>query len=53
MLNIYLRLDISNNLSRARACLRLSGHNFLDSFERRDAPCQLTSEQLGTAEIKS
>ena len=24
-----------------------------DSFERRGAPCQLASEQLGTAEIKS
>ena len=29
VLPIYLRLDISNNLSRALSCLRLSGHNFL------------------------
>jgi len=28
-LPIYLRLDISNNLSRALSCLRLSGNNFL------------------------
>ena len=26
---LYLRLDISNNLSCALSCLRLSGHNFL------------------------
>jgi len=26
---LYLCLDISNNLSRALSCLRLSGHNFL------------------------
>ena len=29
VLSIYLRLDISNLLSRALSCLRLSGHNFL------------------------
>jgi len=29
VLPIYLRLDISNILSRALSCLRLSGHNFL------------------------
>ena len=29
MLPIYLRLDISSNLSRALSCLRLSGHNFV------------------------
>jgi hypothetical protein len=29
VLPIYLRLDISNNLSRALSCLRLSGHNCL------------------------
>jgi len=29
VLHIYLCLDISNNLSRALSCLRLSGHNFL------------------------
>ena len=29
VLPIYLCLDISNNLSRALPCLRLSGHNFL------------------------
>jgi len=29
VLPIYLRLDISNVLSRALSCLRLSGHNFL------------------------
>jgi hypothetical protein len=29
MLPLYLRLDISNNLSCALSCLRLSGHNFL------------------------
>jgi len=29
VLPIYLRLDISNNLSRALSCLRLSRHNFL------------------------
>ena len=28
MLPIYLRLDISSNLSRALSCLRLSSHNF-------------------------
>jgi len=29
VLPIYLRLNISSNLSRALSCLRLSGHNFL------------------------
>ena len=29
VLPIYLRLDISSNLSRALSCLRLSGQNFL------------------------
>jgi len=29
VLPIYLRLDISNVLSRALSCLRLSGNNFL------------------------
>jgi len=29
MLPLYLRLEISNNLSRALSCLRLSGHKFL------------------------
>jgi len=29
VLPIYLRLDVSNVLSRALSCLRLSGHNFL------------------------
>jgi len=29
VLPLYLRLNISNNLSRALSCLRLSGHNFL------------------------
>jgi len=37
LLPIYLRLgDISNNLSRALSCLRLSGHNFLVQRMRHD-----------------
>jgi hypothetical protein len=29
LLPFYLRLDISNNLSRTLSCLRVSGHNFM------------------------
>jgi len=36
VLPIYLRLGISNNLSRALSCLRLSGHNFLVQRMRHD-----------------
>jgi len=36
VLPIYLRLDISSNLSRALSCLRLSGHNFLDQIMRQN-----------------
>ena len=36
VLPLYLRLDISSNLSRALSCLRLSGHNFLVQRMRHD-----------------
>jgi len=36
VLPLYLRLDITSNLSRALSCLRLSGHNFLVQRMRHD-----------------
>ena len=36
VLPLYLRLDISSNLSRALSCLCLSGHNFLVQGMRHD-----------------
>ena len=43
VLPIYLRLNISSNLSRALSCLRLSGHNFLVQRMRhnRNRPYEL------------
>ena len=36
VLPLYLRLDISNNLSRALSCLRLSGHKILVQRRRHN-----------------